>query len=575
VALTAAPADRPAPPGPGEPGEVRPGAGRAAWLVVALAAAASLAARLVVARWVEGPFIFQDEGGYLAVARALAGEDPDLYGPTYHPLWGLLLAPVVAVVGPAGEQTAGQVLNALAAAATIPVLHVLGRRTCGLPPWTAAAAAIVGGLTAASLVQATMLLPEALLVLLVAASVVLLDRALRPGASGAAAAAAGVAVAAAYGAHPRAAVLLVALAVVGLAAWRTRVLDRRRLAVLGGSSLATVVGVQLLDGWATARLYPSGTQPSLAGSPLGAIAEPVGSLVITVGQAWYLVVASLGLAVLGAVAAGRRAWTERRTAAGLVALFVVLGIGGSLALGTAGSYEVGLAGDDITRADLPVYGRYLEQWLPVLVVWAPALATAWRRRAAAATAAGVIVVALGLHAWYRPEVWRLPVAWHNIATLRLPHDLVGEDHVVATGVAAGLLALALVLPRRSTDARWLVPLGAVALVQVLAGLAVVRDWAQPASVAWVERQVIAPALVASGEPVWVDRDEHHEVSWAYHAQFWNPEVEVRYFEGEPPPEATHILARGGEAPAPGASPVLAEPSGDYVLWTRPPEEPSR
>jgi len=542
---------------------------RRAWLAVGLAAVASLVVRLAMARWVEGPFMFQDEGGYLAVARALAGEDPDLYGPTYHPLWGLLLAPVVALVGPAGEQTAGQVLNALAAAGTIPVLHVLARRTCGLPPWTAAAVAVVGGLTAASLVQATMLLPEALLALLVAASVVLVHRALRRPTSGAVAAA-GAAVGLAYGAHPRAAVLVIALAVVGVLAWRAGVLDRRRLVVLGATSLGTVVAVQVLHAWATDRLYPSGTMPSLAGSPLGAVTEPVGSLVITIGQAWYVVVASVGLAAVGAVAAGRRAWSARGTASGLVALFVVLGAAGSLALGTGGSYEVGLAGDDITRADLPVYGRYLEQWLPVLIAWAPALATGWRRRTALASGGGVALVALGLHAWYDPSVWRLPIAWHNVATLRLPHDLVGEDHVVATGVAAGVLALALLLPRREGDVRWLLPLGLAAVANVVAGHALVRDWAQPASIAWAERQVIAPALVASGEPVWVDLEEHHEVSWAYNAQIWHPELEVRYFEGDPPARATHLVARSEPAPAPGATPVLAEPTGDYVLWTRAP-----
>lgn len=549
------------------PGPGRAGPARGAAAFVAVAAVASLAARLVLARWVEGPFMFQDEGGYLSVARALAGEDPDLYGPTYHPLWGLLLAPAAAVLEPAGQQSAAQLLNALAAAATIPVLHLVGRRVCGLPPWTAALGAVAGGLTAASFVQATMLLPETLLALLVATSVLLVHRALASGGT-VAAGAAGVAAGAAYGAHPRAAVLLLALAVVGVLAWRARVIDVRRLAVLGGSSLLATVLLQGLHAWATARLYPSGTQPSLAGSPLGALAEPVGSLIITVGQAWYLVVASLGLAAVGAVAAGRRAWSRRGTAAGLAALLVVLGAAGSLALGTAGSYEVGI-GDDVGRADLPLYGRYLEQWLPVLVVWAPALAGAWRRRAVAIAIPVVIAAAVGLHAWYPSEVWRQPAAWHNIATLRLPVDVIGEDHVVATGIAAAVLVVLVALPRRRADLLWFVPLGAMAAVNVVSGYTLVRDWAQPASAAWTERQVIAPAVVASGEPVWIDLDEHHDVSWGYHAQFWHPELEVRYHRGRPPATATHLLARAARPPAPGATPVLYEPSGDYVLWTRP------
>lgn len=541
---------------------------RRAWLLVAVAAVASFAYRLVVARWVDGPFIFQDEGGYIGVARALAGQDPDLYGPTYHPLWGALLAPAAAVLDAGGQQAAAQILNALLAAATIPVLHVLGRRVCGLPPWTSALAAVAGGATAASFVQATMLLPEVLLALLVAAAVVLVHRALTTGAP-AASVAGGMATGAAYGAHPRALVLVLALLVVVAAAWRTGAVARHGLAVLAGVALGTTAAVQLLHAWATDRLYPSGTQPSLAGSPLGAVTEPVGSAVITLGQAWYVVAASLGLAALGMVAAGRRAWVERATPAGLTALLVVLGALGSLALGTTGSYEVGLA-EDVGRADLPLYGRYLEQWLPVLVVWAPALSRSWRRRAVLATALTLVAVAAGLRAIYPAETWDQPVAWHNISTLRLPVDVFGDDHLLASALAAGVLALLALVPRRSGDPRWALPLLALVVVNAVAGHRLVRDWAGPSAAYWGERQVIATALVASDDPAWVDLDQYHEVAWAYHAQFWHPDLEVRYFEGDPPEEATHIVGRVGEAPAPGAVLGLTEPHGDYALWSRPP-----
>lgn len=549
-------------------GAVPRGSGdRAAWVLVALATVASLGYRLVIARWVDGPFIFQDEGGYLGVARALAGQDPDLYGPTYHPLWGLLLAPAAAVLDPPGQHTAAQVLNAVAAAAIIPVLHLLGRRVCQLPPRTAALAAVAGGLTAASLVQATMLLPEVLLALLVAASVLLVHRALASGRT-AAAVVAGITVGATYGAHPRAIVLVAAVLVVVGVAWRSEAVDRRGLVVLAGVSLSTAAAAELLDAWATSRLYPSGTQPSLAGSPLGAVAEPVGSAVITLGQAWYLIVASAGLAALGALAAGRVAWTRRTDAVGLTGLLVVLGAVGSLALGTIGSYEVGLA-EDVARADLPLYGRYLEQWLPVLIVWAAALPRFWRRAGVPVLAAGIAAAAVALHAIYPSDTWRQPVAWHNISTLRLPVDLVGDDHVVATGFAAAGLALLAALPRRAGDWRWVLPLAAVAAANVVAGHWLVRDWAQPSATRWAERQVIAPLVVASGEPAWVDLDEYHEIIWAYNAQIWHPDLEVRYFEGEPPSGARNIVARADDAPAAGATLAAVEPHGDYALWTRP------
>ena len=45
---------------------------------------------------------------------------------------------------------------------------------------------------------------------------------------------------------------------------------------------------------------------------------------------------------------------------------------------------------------------------------------------------------------------------------------------------------------------------------------------------------------------------------------------VRYFEGDAPGEATHLVARVDEPPAPGVTLALTEPHGDYALWTRPP-----
>ncbi|HAS13006.1 MAG TPA: hypothetical protein DCS55_21235, partial [Acidimicrobiaceae bacterium] len=134
----------------------------------------------------------------------------------------------------------------------------------------------------------------------------------------------------------------------------------RVAAALGGAALLVVLLTQVLHAWATDRLYPAGTMPSLAGSPVGALGEPIGAAVITAGQTWYLVVATLGLVPLGMLVGARVGWTERGTARGLAMGFVVLGALGSLALGTIGSYQVGI-GTDVSRADLPVYGRYLEQ----------------------------------------------------------------------------------------------------------------------------------------------------------------------------------------------------------------------
>ena len=556
------------PPGVEPAADVEPAAS-AAWIVVGLAAIAALVGRLVLARSVESPFIFQDEGGYVGVARLLAGDAPALYGPSYLPGWGLLVAPAAAVLDAADLQNAAQVLNAVAAATVIPVLHLIGRRIVGLPPWVSAGAAVAGGVMAASLLQATMLLPEALLVLVTALAALAVHRALEVR-SLPWAVLAGTTVGFGYAVHPRAIVAVIALLAVAAAGWRWGHLAARTAAALAGATVVTTVLVQALHTWATDQLYPAGSQPSLAGGPLGALGEPVGSAVIAAGQSWYVVVASLGLAPFGLLVAMRWGWLERWSTRGLVGAFIALGALGSLALGTIGSYEVG-TGTDITRADLPVYGRYLEQWVPVLIVLAPALVRRWIAPAAVALAGFSAAIGLALHAVYPSETWEQPVAWHNIASLQVPIDAFGRDHLVETGLAVAVLLLvvtggtALVRDQRV----WLVPLAVVIILNVSGGVRLVHDWAAPSSEAWAARHRLGPLVEDLGDTVWVDLDDDFDVYWAYNVQFWHPAVEVAYFEDEPPAEATMVLGTETEPPVPGATLVGTERDGDLGLWSVP------
>jgi hypothetical protein len=539
---------------------------RAAWAAVGTAAVASLVGRLLLAREVVSPFIFQDEGGYLGVARLLAGDAPALYGPTYLPGWGALLAPAAAVLEPGALQNAAQVLNAVAAAAVIPVLHVLGLRLARLRPWVSAVAAIAGGVMAASILQATMLLPEALLVLVVALGVLAVQRALESGSLGWAVVA-GATVGASYAVHPRSVVAVVAVLLVAGAAWRSDLVSGRTAAALAATTVLVVVVIQVLHGLATDRLYPAGTQPSLAGSPLGAVGEPVGAAVIAAGQSWYLVVATLGLVPLGLVAAVGLGWTERATPRGMAMAYVALGVLGSLTLGTIASYEVGL-GTDISRADLPVYGRYLEQWVPVLVVLAPSLRRRWAWPGVLAAAAVSAAIGLALDAVYADDVWRQPIAWHNIASLRVPIELFGRDHVVATGLAAAvaIVVLGAIALSRADGRGWVAPLAVVAGINVFGGVSVVQEWAAPASEAWAARHRLGPVLEERDEAVWVDLDEDLHVYWAYNTQFWHPDVEVAYFEGAPPADAPLVLGAEATPPVEGAELVGTERDGDLGLW---------
>ena len=539
---------------------------RAAWALVGVAALASLLGRLLLARSVVSPFIFQDEGGYVGVARLLAGDPPALYGPAYLPGWGALLAPAAAILEPGALQNAAQGLNAAAAAAVIPVLHLIGTRLAGLRPLLGAGAAVVGGSMAASILQATMLLPEALLVLVVAVGVVLVHRALEAGTVPWSLLAGG-SVGVSYAVHPRSIVAVLALVLVAVAAWRAGVLAPRVAAALAGASLLVVLLTQVLHAWATDRLYPSGTMPSLAGSPVGALGEPIGATVITAGQTWYLVVATLGLVPLGMLVGARVGWNERGTARGLAMGFVVLGVLGSLALGTIGSYQVGI-GTDVSRADLPVYGRYLEQWAPVLVVLAPALRRRWAWSGILAAAGASAGIGLALDAVYADDVWEQPIAWHNIASLRVPVELFGRDHVATTGLVAAVVMLLLgaaALVRRDRWG-WALPLAVVAGLNVFAGVSLVQEWAGPASEAWAGRHRLGPVLEEVDEVVWVDRDEDLHVYWAYNTQFWHPDVDVSYFVGDLPEGAGFVLGGESTPPAAGAELLGTERDGDLGLW---------
>lgn len=551
---------------PPDAGDAADPAARAAWVVVGLAAVLSLVGRVLLARQVVSPFIFQDEGGYVGVARLLAGETPELYGPTYLPGYGVLLAPAAAVLGPSGLQNAAQVLNAVAAAALIPVLHLLGRRVARTGPWISAGTAVAGGLMAASIVQATMLLPEVLFVLATAAAVLAVHQALVRR-TVAWSAVAGVVVGLGYAVHPRSAVSVVAVLLVALGAWWWRALPRPAAASLALGAVLTAAAVQVLHTWATDQLYPAGTMPALAGSPVGALGEPVGAAVIAAGQSWYLIVASLGLVPLGLLAAGQLGWSGRGTARGLAAAFVVLAALGSLALGTIGSYEVG-TGADVARADLPVYGRYLEQWVPVLVVLAPALVRRWAWPAVTAVAITSAGLGFAIQSVYTAETWHRPIAWHNIASLRVPVDVFGREHLPATGIVVAVVVLAVVgLAVRSRDPRWwAAPLLAMVALNVVSGVVLVGEWAGPASEAWAQRHRLGPVIADADVPVWVDLDDDFDVFWAYNVQFWHPDVDVAYYEGEPPPGAALVLGTESSPPLPGSTLVGTERDGDLGLW---------
>lgn len=534
-------------------------------VVVVVATVLVLVGRALLVRSVVGPFMYSDELGYVAVGRAVLGEAPALFGPDYAPGYGTVLAPLAAVLEPGRLYGAAQLLNAAAGAALLPVLYLIGIRVAALPRWLAAAAAVVAASGAALVVQSAMLLPEALLALATAASVLALHRLLQgtglPGAVGT-----GALVGASYALHTRGAAAAVALVlVVGVAVALRRVPVWHAAAAAAGL-VVPVVAAQLLREWANDRLYPIAVLGKDAGTLGALLEEPVAVAQIAVGHLWYPVFATLGLAGLGVAAALSWGRDDLRSARALTGAFVVLALAGGAVLSGVAMHETALGDPD--RADKVVYGRYLEQWLPVLVVFAPALGRRWRQRAVLAVAAFSLGVAWLLDAAYPDTTWAQPVAWHNIAALRVVPVWFDRLYVVRAAVVVAIVIAVVhtVVVRWPTRRAWLVPLAGVLVLNAAATTGTFDGWAEPASAHWAATHDLGPLLEALDEPVSIDVSDPELALYAYNLQFWHPDLDVVLDTGEPGRAPLRIAPAADPPDDPAATLVGVEDRADLGLW---------
>lgn len=534
-------------------------------VVLGVAAVVVFAVRAVLARAVVGPFMYSDELGYVAVGRAIVGDPPALFGPDYAPGYGTLLAPLAAVLEPGRLHGIAQVLNAAGGAALVPVLFLVATRVGGLPRWLAAATAVVAASGAALVVQSTMLLPEALLALVTATSVLALHRLLERG-TAAAAAATGALVGVGYALHTRAAAAVVALALVLGVAVGLRRLPVRHGALALGVAAVPVVAAEVLRAWANDRLYPIAVLGKDAGTLGAVLDEPLAVAQVAAGHLWYPVFATLGIAGLGAVVALGWTWNDVRSPRGLVAAFVLLALVGAAVLSGVAMHQIALVGPD--RADKVVYGRYVEQWVPVLFAFAPALGRRWRTPAVVGVAGFSLAVAWMVDAAYPDDTWARPVAWHNVAALRVLPEWFDRLYVVraAVVVAAIVLVVHTVVLRWPTRTAWLVPLGAVLVVNVAGSLETVDGWSEPASAAWAATHDLGPLLESLGEPVAVDVSDPAVALYAYNLQFWHPDLDLDLGTGGAT-AAPLVIAPSAEPPEdPDAVLVGVEASADLGLW---------
>lgn len=331
------------------------------------------AARLLLSLIRTGPVLVADEIGYLTNARVLAGGLPGQLeqAPFYRGGYSLLIAPLVNLgASPSFTYHLVLVLNAALAASVFPLLYLLLTRFAGVRPQLAIWAALAGAVYPAVTVLSQVAMSENALFPLVCLWLIAFAALLRQGDRRGGllwAAGLGAATGALWAVHNRM-IVAVALAVVGLV-WLTL---RRRLhpaaLALGLAVIAAAfVGVHFLDSYLIDHNY-AGSAPDELSERMDSLFDFHGlrtALANLIGQSWYLLVATFGLAAAAVAdfAAGRRRRTEATAERPAPILGVLLALTALLLLISASAFP------ERTRPDMLIYGRYTEIVAPALIAF--------------------------------------------------------------------------------------------------------------------------------------------------------------------------------------------------------------
>jgi hypothetical protein len=533
------------------------------------------AARLILSLFRSGPVLVADEVGYLTNARVLAGGAAGQLhqAPLYRGGYSLLIAPLIAAGhDPALVYHLVLALNAALAASLFPLLYLLLTRYAGVASEIAIWAAFAGAVYPAITVLSQVAMSENALfplicVWLIAWGGLIAARDLRT--SLLSGAVIGLSTAALWAVHGR---MIVAVALTAaLLAWLG---VRRRahpatvltaLAVLGAGILAA----HLLERFIIDHNY-GGHASEEASDRLSGLIHGHGLRTVAanlLGQIWYLVVATFGLAalVVADVATRVRRLRSRESTAqppAVVALLVALMA--LLLLVSAAAFPVR------TRPDMLIYGRYAEVCAPPLIAIGLAILA---RRAAPQRAlrqllafiiltGGVVVIratASDPDAANRWNISALPFVTGQLG----PPILIGAALVAAAG--AWLLVRASV---REPPA-----LAAVASILFLAVVAY-GVWNPVASSqravypdGWTSPQAVAEAegirLVA------YDLD-HYDTIGLYTVQWFLPHTSVLLFHGDrQAPPVRYVLSTSSwprEHPALAARALWRARGRDEILW---------
>jgi hypothetical protein len=502
-----------------------------------------------------------DEAGQLAIARFVGrGQVWNMLNhSTWRPGYGVLLAPATWITDDASAlYRSGLLLNAVLGALSCVLLALLAARLTGRSRPACAAMAAAVSLAPALLFTTDWVWSEALvqvilLAFLLAALRFLDGGRVRWGITMVVGAAGG------FATHSRLLPLAVTATVLVLfATWRRALAIRHAFGLLALLAML-LVAVARLSSWIVERIWEDPAETNTARGVLDRLTAPGPLAVSATGQLWYQLLASIGLAGLGAIAlvrsATRRADRPGEPAA-VDARAVLLTVAPLVALSIVFM-------SDRWRPDQIIYGRYNDPATAVVVlVGLATLFGASRRRllvdgaavlgALVATATALWIVegdALGADPPLRAMVLGV-----------LSFSGRGPVHVLSVTLAAGLLAVAVVAVALAAARARVVVLGVVVAALLVTGYARTRHVVDLGLNSW---SAVAPLQHVAELPAGADVRVRVEPSgWSSRSA---QRVRLMIYEFYRP---TNTFFLNGAAPPGESSPYVIAPLDDAELRDR-------
>lgn len=528
------------------------------------------AARLILSLTRSGPVLVADEIGYLMNARVIAGGIPGQLqlAPFYHGGYSLLLAPLVAVASdPRFAYGLVLALNAALAASVFPLLYALLTRCADVAPRLAVGPALAGSLYPTITVLSQVAMSENALYPLTCVWLISFCALLRSARDSARsilwAGAVGASAAGLWAVHGR--MITVVILSAAIIAW---LCVRRRIGWLPALTALGVLGVGLLashflDSFLVTHNY-GGHASNEASGRTRALVHPHALLVAAenlLGQAWYLIVATFGLAAV-ACAAALRPTSKQIDEPARSALRLVAALSALLLLVSAASFT------DRTRPDMLIYGRYTSVVAPPLVALGLVVLGQLRnspriRRgmlALAGLTAAIVLFRLGMTGLRGANRW-------NVASLPFVTSELGPPILVgAAAVAAGGGWLLRRASSRRPSALWLVVLG-LFLPTVAYGIwnPVLRAQGSVYPPGWRSPSAVAKRLHITA----VGYDTDRYVGGLYAIQWFLPHTSIRLFSASRKRAPLFVLGdHAWSRLHPSENPVAlwSSSAADLVLW---------